>query len=52
LVKNYVISNTKISESLYDDKYRVEWYMFSDEAKKYGICDYIVGEDCDINAII
>ena len=50
--KEYIISRTKIDEQLYDEKYRIEWYMLADDAKKYGICDYIIGEDCDIDEII
>jgi len=50
--KDYIISRTKIDEQLYDEKYRIEWYMLADTAKKYGICDYIIGEDCDIDEII
>lgn len=50
--KEYIISRTKIDEQLYDEKYRIEWYMMSDSAKKYGVCDYIIGEDCDIDEII
>lgn len=50
--KEYIIGRTKIDEKLYDEKYRVEWYMLSDEARQYGICDYIIGEDCDLDEII
>lgn len=50
--KEYIMSRTNIDSELYDEKYRVEWYMLSNTAKKYGICDYIVGEDCDIDEII
>ena len=50
--KEYVLSRTSIDEKFYDEKYRVEWYMFPSEAKKYSICDYIVGEDCTIDEII
>ena len=50
--KEYIISRTNIDEQLYDEKYRIEWYMLSKVAKQYGVCDYIVGEDCDIDEII
>ena len=50
--KEYVLSRTSIDEKFYDEKYRVEWYMLPHEAKKYSICDYIVGEDCTIDEII
>jgi ATP-dependent Clp protease protease subunit len=52
MVKDYVISRTNIGPELYDEKYRVEWYMLSEEAKSHGIVTDIVGEDCDIDDII
>ena len=36
----------------YDSKFRVEWYMFADEAKEKGFTDYIIGVDCDIDEIV
>ena len=51
-VKQYVLSRSRVSEEEYDEKFRVEWYMFADEAKEKGFVDYIIGEDCDINEII
>lgn len=50
--KNYIISRTSIDERTYDEKYRVEWYMYPKEAKKYNICNYIIGENCTIDEII
>lgn len=50
--KQYVLSNTKISKSVYDKKYRIEWYMYGEEAKKYGVVDYIVGKDCTLDEIL
>lgn len=51
-IKNYVLQNSHISSDEYDSKFRVEWYMFADEAKEKGFVDYIIGSDCDINEII
>lgn len=51
-IKSYVLSKSKLSEEEYDDKRRVEWYLFADEAKQKGFVDYIIGEDCDINEVI
>ena len=51
-IKQYVTSMTKISPELYDEKERVEWYMFADEAKALGVTDYIIGEDCELDAVI
>lgn len=51
-IKKYVLSRTKITSEMYDSQMRKEWYMFADEAKKLGVTDYIIGEDCTINDII
>lgn len=51
-IKDYVISRTSISDELYQEQYRKEWYMYSNEAKKYGITTHIVGVDCDIDEIL
>lgn len=50
--KQFIVSKTLITEKLYDEKYRVEWYFYPTEAKENGVVDYIVGEDCSINEII
>lgn len=50
--KNFILSNTKITPEEYDEKYRIEWYMFADEAKEKGLIDCIVGADCDIEMIV
>lgn len=50
--KNYIISRTKIDEKLYEEKYRMEWYFYPEEAQRYGVCDYIVGKDCNIDEIV
>ena len=52
MTKEYVLSRTKIDSKLYDEKYRIEWYMLPHEAKEHGIVTHIVGEDCDINEIV
>lgn len=51
-IKNYVLSKSNITSKEYDSKYRIEWYLFADEAKENGFTDYIIGEDCDIDEII
>lgn len=51
-IKQYVLSRTEITSEMYDLQMRKEWYMFADEAKKLGVTDYIIGEDCTINDII
>lgn len=51
-IKEYVVKRSKLTSEEYDSKTRIEWYMFADEAKKYGFTDYIVGVDCDIDTIL
>lgn len=51
-VKEYILSRSKITSEEYDSKLRVEWYMFADEAKEKGFCDYIIGEDCSLDDIV
>lgn len=51
-IKEYVLSRSNITPELYDEKFRVEWYMYGDEAKKNGFVDYIIGEDCSIDDIV
>lgn len=51
-IKNYVLSRSNLTEQEYDDKLRVEWYLFAREAKEKGFVDYIIGSDCDIDKII
>jgi ATP-dependent Clp protease protease subunit len=51
-IKDYVLSRSKLTSEEYDEKYRVEWYLFNPEAKEKGFCDYIIGEDCDIDEIL
>lgn len=51
-VKQYVVAHTNITEREYNKRLRTEWYMFADEAKARGIIDAIIGEDCDIDAIV
>lgn len=51
-VKSYILSKTQLTSEEYDGKLRVEWYMFSDEAKEKGFTDFIIGIDCGIDEII
>lgn len=50
--KAHILKYTNISEELYQNKVRYEWYLFADEAKELGIIDNIVGVDCDLDSII
>ena len=51
-IKQYILSRSKLTNAEYNSKFRVEWYLFADEAKEKGFVDYIIGEDCDIDIII
>lgn len=51
-VKEYILSRSKLTSKEYDDKLRVEWYLFADEAKEKGFTDYIIGVDCEIDEMI
>lgn len=51
-IRRYVINRTKVTEAEYDTHLRQEWYLFADEAKQYGMVDYIIGTDCDIDYVI
>ena len=51
-VKQYILSRSKLTSEEYDNKLRVEWYLFASEAKDKGFVDYIIGEDCDIDEVI
>lgn len=51
-IKEYVLSRSRITSDEYDSKLRVEWYLFADEAKEKGFCDYIIGEDCSLDDIV
>lgn len=50
--KKYILERTSIDEKLYNEKYRMEWYLYPEEAKEHNIVDYIVGKDCTIDEII
>lgn len=51
-IKQYVISRSNLTEEEYNEKLRVEWYLFADEAKEKGFIDAIIGIDCDMDEII
>lgn len=51
-IKQYVLSRTKITSTMYDAQMRKEWYMFADEAKTLGVVDCIIGQDCSIREIV
>ncbi len=52
MTKEYILGRTNIQEELYDQKYRIEWYMLPKEAKEYGIVTDIIGEDAPLDAVL
>ena len=42
-IKNYIITNTNITEELYDAHHRKQWYISADEMLEYGLIDEIIG---------
>lgn len=52
MIKEYVISNTGISDKVYDDNYRKEWYFLPEEGKEIGVVHHIVGKDCTFEDIL
>lgn len=50
--RDYVIERTSITPEEYDARYRIEWFMFADEAKEKGVIDAIIGLDEDLDSII
>lgn len=52
MTKKYIMDRTKISEDLYNAKYRCEWYFLPEEGKKIGVVDYIIGKDCKLDEVI
>ena len=45
ILRDYVIKNTNITADEYDKHSRNKWYLFSDDAKRLGLIDIIIGED-------
>ena len=46
-IREYIISNTRISDTLYDSHYRKQWYLTAQELVNYGLVDKIIGKDDD-----
>ena len=51
-IKDYILSRSKLTTEEYDSKYRIEWYMFSGEAKEKGFVDVVIGVDCGLDEIV
>lgn len=48
-MKEYILSSTRITEEVYDQNYRRDWFLFSEEMIALGIADEIV---TDIDTIL
>lgn len=44
-IKNYIVTHTKITEELYNEHHRKQWYLSAQEMKDYGLVDKIIGSD-------
>ena len=51
-IKEIIISNSNISSEEYDKNIDRELYLLADECKEKGLCDKIIGVDCDIDYIL
>jgi len=51
-IKEYVLDRTSVTNDEYDKHLRTEWYLFADEAKQWGMTDYIIGEDCVLDDVV
>lgn len=45
LVKDYIIANTNITEEIYKEHDRKQWYLTAPEMLEYGLVDKIIGSD-------
>ena len=43
-IREYVVSNTKITEELYTAHHRKQWYISAEEMLEYGLIDEIIGK--------
>lgn len=43
-IREYVITNTKITEELYDAHHRKQWYISAEEMLEYGLINEIIGK--------
>lgn len=48
VMKEYILSHTKITEQMYNENYRRDWFMFSDEMLELGVADEVIDNIDDI----
>ena len=46
-IKNYIITNTKITPDMYQEHHRKQWYLSAIELKNLGLIDTIIGADSE-----
>ena len=51
-MKNIVLENTEITEEVYEANKRTEFYMFPEEAIRFGVIDGIIGKDIQLSDIL
>ncbi len=51
-IKELVIECSKITDEEYEENIDRELYMYADECKEKGLCDFIIGQDCSIEEIL
>ena len=51
-VKSLIVSNSKITSDEYDVNVDREMYLLADECKEKGLCDKIIGIDCELDYIL
>lgn len=51
-LKEVIVSRSKITNQEYEDNQDREQYLLADECKEKGLCDFIIGVDCEIDDII
>jgi ATP-dependent Clp protease, protease subunit len=51
-LKEVIVSKSKITKQEYEENMDRELYMIADECKEKGLCDFIIGVDCELDEII
>ena len=46
-IRDYVVNNTNISEELYAEHHRKQWYLTAEEMLQYHLIDEIIGKESD-----
>lgn len=49
IISDYILCHTKIPKEMYNENYRRDWFLFSDDMIEFGIADEIIS---DIDSIV